>query len=137
MDKNFQHLVKETIVSGNHRHDIETEKIGYDWANKKMIARVYTSLHDCFAMDFYGLKRSWTNIVRHMFAIEGKNINTIAVNGYYSTIRTILRDIEVIQYNGSKGLSKGKNWDRFFDADTPWDWFITSTNARGWGEIIK
>ena len=91
MDKNFEKLKSETFVTGNHRNDIEVEKIGFDWANKKMIARVYTSLHDMFIMDFYGMKRSWTNIIRHMFAIEGKDINTIAVNGYYSTIRTILR----------------------------------------------
>jgi hypothetical protein len=71
-----------------------------------------------------------------MFAIEGKDINTIAVNGYYSTIRTILRDIEVIQYNGSKGLSKGKNWDRFF-GDEDWSWFITNTNSGGYGTIVK
>jgi hypothetical protein len=141
MDKNFQHLVNETIVSGNHRHDIELEKIGYDWANKKMLARVYTSLHDMFEMDFYGLKKTWTNIIRHMIAIEGKSINSIAVGGYYNSIRRNLKDIKVIEYktiNGvqSKELDKGPNWDRFF-SDEDWSWFITDTNSGGRAEIIK
>ena len=141
MDKNFEHLVKETIVSGNHRNDIETEKIGYDWANKKMMARVYTSLHDCFAMDFYGLKRTWTNIVRHMIAIEGKDINSIAVGGYYNCIRRNLKDIKVIQYKIVNGvrtneLMEGPNWDRFF-SDEDWSWFITDTNSGGRAVIIK
>ncbi len=136
MDKNFQKLLKETIVSGNQRHDIESDKIGFDWANKKMIARVYTSLHDMFAMDFYGLKRSWTNIVRHMFAIEGKDITTINVNGYYSTIRKILKDIEVIAYDDKKQLVEGKNFYRFF-GDEDWSWFETSTECGGYGQIVK
>ena len=141
MDKNFQHLLNETFITGNHRHDIETDKIGYDWANKKMMARVYTSLHDCFAMDFYGLKKTWTNIIRHMIAIEGKDINSIAVAGYYNCIRRNLKDIKVIQYkmvNGiqTKELEEGPNWDRFF-SDEDWSWFITDTNSGGVAQIIK
>ena len=141
MDKNFQHLLNETFVTGNQRHDIEFEKIGYDWANKKMMARVYTSLHDCFRMDFYGLKKTWTNIIRHMIAIEGKDINSIAVGGYYNSIRRNLKDIKVIQYkmvNGvqTKELEEGPNWDRFF-GDEDWSWFITDTNSGGRAEIIK
>jgi hypothetical protein len=136
MDKNFEKLKSETFVTGNYRNDIEVEKIGYDWANKKMIARVYTSLHDMFAMDFYGLKRSWTNIIRHMFAIEGKDINSINVNGYYNTIRRNLKDIGVIAYNPKKELIEGPNFSRFF-GDEDWSWFITDTASHGQGKIVK
>ena len=141
MDKNFQHLLNETFITGNERHDIELDKIGYDWANKKMLARVYTSLHDMFRMDFYGLRKTWTNIIRHMIAIEGKDINSIAVGGYYNSIRRNLKDIKVIQYkmvNGiqTKELEEGPNWDRFF-SDEDWSWFITDTNSGGVAQIIK
>lgn len=141
MDSQFEKIKKETFITGNQRHDIETDKIGYDWANKKMMARVYTSLHDCFAMDFYGLKKTWTNVIRHMLAIEGKDINSIAIGGYYNCIRRNLKDIGVIKYetiNGvqSKQLTEGPNWDRFF-GDEDWSWFITDTNSGGRAIIVK
>ena len=71
----------------------------------------------------------------------GDNINRININGYYSTIRTILKDIKVIQYKTINGvrryeLEKGPNWDRFY-GDEDWSWFITNTNSGGYGEIIK
>jgi len=88
------------------RYDLVCDKIGFDWANKKMIIRVYDAL-----------------------------LKNIAINGYYSTIRTILKDIGVIEYKG-RTLVKGPNWDRFY-SDEDWSWFKTSTQCGGWGEIVK
>lgn len=121
------------------RHDLVCEKIGFDWANKKMLVKVYDSLQ--YVIEFSGLKPTWTNIVRHMFQSNGDNINRIKVNGYYSTIRTILKDIKVIQYESVNGvrtyqLEKGPNWDRFF-SDEDWSWFITDTSNGGTGTIVK
>lgn len=108
------------------------EKVGYDSANKKMIAKVYKHLYN--VMNFV-TKPSWTKIIYDML-IEDKKLGTVSINGYYSTIRKNLKDIGVIQYNGRKGLSKGKNWDRFY-SDEDWSWFITNTNSGGYGTIIK
>lgn len=122
-------------ISSNidNAHVLWLEKVGYDSANKKMIARIAYALHDVV---YFNMKKpNWSNVVRYMFEQEGNPMN-INVNGYYSTIRKILKDIDVIRYKG-KTLKRGKNWDRFFDADTPWDWFYTCTNSGGYGEIIK
>ena len=109
------------------------EKVGYDWANKKMIVKVYPHLR--FIVEDANTVKSWVNVVRSML-LEDKRINDVNVNGYYSTIRQILKDIKVIKIDGPYTLSKGENWDRFY-SDEDWSWFRTSTNARGWGEIIK
>lgn len=108
-------------------------KVGYDSANKRMIARIAYALHEVVELPHF--KKSWTNVVRYMFELEQKPIN-INVNGYYGTIRSILKDIKVIQYNG-KQLSKGPNWDRFFSEYEDWSWFVTNTYARGYGKIVK
>jgi len=95
------------------------EKVGYDWANKKMIIRVYDALK--FTMENYSdLKKNWTNTIRTMFVLESNEagLKNIAINGYYSTIRTILK------------------WDRFY-SDEDWSWFKTSTQRGGWGEIVE
>jgi hypothetical protein len=113
-------------------NDIWAEKVGYDSANKKMIAKVYKHLYN--VMEF-AIKPSWTKIITEML-IEDKKLGKVSVNGYYSTIRKNLKDIGVIQYNGRKGLSKGKNWDRFYGSED-WNWFITNTNSGGCGTIIK
>lgn len=107
------------------------EKIGYDWANKKMIIKIYDYLN--FGMNNF-IKPNWTMIVKSMLFNEGR-LNEVNPNGYYSTIRTILKDIKVIKYNG-RVLVKGENWDRFY-SDENWDWFKTSTTCGGYGEIIK
>jgi hypothetical protein len=112
--------------------DIWESKVGYDSANKKMIAKVYKHLYN--VMEFVS-KPSWTKIITEML-IEDNKLGKVSVNGYYSTIRTNLKDIGVIQYNGRKGLSKGPNWDRFF-GEEDWSWFITNTNSGGYGTIIK
>lgn len=112
------------------------EKIGYDWANKKMILRVYEALK--FSMDNYSdLKKNWANVVRTMFVLESReaDLKKIVLNGYYSTIRKILKDIGVIEYKG-RTLVRGRNWDRFY-SDEDWSWFTTSTWAGGYGKIIK
>jgi len=109
------------------------EKVGYDWANKKMMVKVYEHLK--YIVEDTHTVKSWINVVRRMLIEDGR-INEVNPNGYYSTIRKNLKDIGVIQYNGSKGLSKGPNWDRFY-SDEDWSWFITNTNSGGYGTIIK
>ena len=89
-----------------------------------------------YIMEHSTLKPSWVAIVKHMLTMNGRDLNSVSVNGYYSTIRKNLKDIKVIKYNGRKGLEKGPNWDRFF-GDEDWSWFITNTNSGGYGTIIK
>ena len=122
------HLI-DPIDSPN---DIWIEKVGYDSANKRMVAKVYKHLYNVMTL---ATKPSWTAIIREML-IEDNKLGKVSLNGYYSSIRKNLKDIEVIQYNGRKGLSKGKNWDRFF-GNEDWSWFITNTNSRGYGTIVK
>ena len=121
------------------RHDLVCDKIGFDWANKKMLVKIYDSLD--FIISFDNRKPTWKNIIKHMFLVHNDDINRININGYYSTIRKILQDIKVIQYKTINGvrtyeLEKGANWDRFY-SDEDWSWFITNTNSGGYGEIIK
>lgn len=109
-------------------------KVGYDSANKRMIARIAYALHEVVGLNIK--KPNWSNVVRYMFELEQKPID-IEVNGYYTTIRTILKDIKVIKYKG-KRLVKAENWDRFFSEHEDWSWFITDTNSGGHGgQIIK
>jgi hypothetical protein len=113
-------------------NEIWLSKVGYDSANKKMIAKVYKHLYNVMTL---ATKPSWTAIIREMLIEDGR-LDKVSLNGYYSTIRKNLKDIEVIKYNGRKGLSKGKNWDRFF-GNEDWTWFITNTNSGGYGRIVK
>ena len=113
-------------------NEIWESKVGYDSANKRMIAKVYKHLYNVMESV---TKPTWTAIIREML-IEDNKLGKVSLNGYYSTIRKNLKDIEVIQYNGRKGLSKGKNWDRFF-SDADWTWFITNTNSGGYGRILR
>ena len=113
-------------------NEIWLNKVGYDSANKRMVAKVYKHLYNVMTL---ATKPSWTAIIREML-IEDNKLGKVSLNGYYSTIRKNLKDIEVIKYNGRKGLSKGKNWDRFF-GDEDWSWFITNTNSGGYGTIVK
>jgi hypothetical protein len=118
-------------------HNLVSEKIGYDYANKKMMIRVYDSM--LYVMNHSTEKPSWLKIVKHMLTLDGMlggQLCEVSVNGYYSTIRKNLKDIKVIKYNGRKGLEKGENWDRFF-GDEDWSWFITNTNSGGYGTIVK
>jgi hypothetical protein len=122
------HLI-DPIDSPN---DIWLNKVGYDSANKRMVAKVYKHLYNVMET---ATKPSWTAIIREML-IEDNKLGKVSLNGYYSTIRKNLKDIGVIQYNGRKGLSKGKNWDRFY-GNEDWSWFITNTNSGGYGIIVK
>ena len=130
MNKNItpNHLI-DPIDTPN---EIWESKVGYDSANKRMVAKVYKHLY--IVMELMS-KPSWSAIIREMLIEDGR-LNEVKVNGYYSTIRKNLKDIGVIQYNGRKGLSKGPNWDRFY-GDEDWNWFRTNTNSGGYGTIIK
>ena len=108
------------------------QKVGYDSSNKRMVAKVYKHLYN--VMNFE-VKPSWRLVMTSMLFEDGR-LNEVSLNGYYSTIRKNLKDIGVIQYNGRKGLSRGKNWERFY-SDEDWSWFITNTNSGGYGRIIK
>jgi hypothetical protein len=115
------------------------EKVGFDSYNKKMLVRIYEPLRDLIESDAV-IKKTWVNVISLMFANENRMVN-IEVNGYYSSIRKILKDIKVIQYqivNGvrTKKLVKGENWDRFY-SDEDWSWFVTDTNCGGYGTIVK
>ena len=127
------------MSKSNVRHDLVCDKIGFDWANKKMLVKIYDSLD--FIISFDNRKPTWKNIIKHMFLVNNDDINRININGYYSTIRRILQDIKVIQYKTINGvrtyeLEKGANWDRFY-SDEDWSWFITNTNSGGAGYIVK
>ncbi len=115
-------------------NEIWESKVGYDFANKKMIAKVYYSLY-YIMMEQSIIKPSWLTVIKHMLAMDGR-LHEVNVNGYYSTIRKNLKDIGVIETNGRKGISKGKNWDRFY-SDEDWSLFITNTNSGGYGKIVK
>lgn len=115
-------------------NEIWENKVGYDSVNKRMVAKVYHSLY--YIMEHSTQKPSWLSVVKHMLTMNGKDLNSVSVNGYYSTIRKNLKDIGVIKYNGRKGLEKGLNWDRFY-GDEDWSWFITNTNSGGYGIIVK
>ena len=130
MNKNItpNHLI-DPIDTPN---EIWLNKVGYDSANKRMVAKVYKHLYNVMET---ATKPSWTAIIREML-IEDNKLGKVSLNGYYSTIRKNLKDIEVIKYNGRKGLSKGKNWDRFY-GNEDWSWFITNTNSGGYGIIVK
>ena len=127
------------MSKSNVNHNLVCEKIGWDWANKKMLVKIYDSLD--FIISFDNRKPTWKNIIKHMFLVHNDDINRININGYYSTIRTILKDIKVIQYKTINGvrsyeLEKGPNWDRFY-SDEDWSWFITDTANGGYGKIVK
>ena len=122
------HLI-DPIDSPN---DIWIEKVGYDSANKRMVAKVYKHLYNVMELE---VKPSWIKVITSMLFEDGR-LGKVSLNGYYSTIRKNLKDIGVIQYNGRKGLSKGKNWDRFY-GNEDWSWFITNTNSGGYGTIVK
>ena len=118
-------------------HNLVSEKIGYDYANKKMMIRVYDSL--MYVVEDYTKKPTWTAVVKHMLTLDGMlggGLCEVSVNGYYSTIRKNLKDIKVIKYNAHKCLVKGENWNRFF-GDEDWSWFRTNTNSGGCGTIVK
>jgi hypothetical protein len=118
------------------RQDLVSEKIGYDHANKKMLVKVYDSLKYIVENPYLTAGPTWTNVIKHMFLMHNDNVSRIRVNGYYSSIRRILKDIKVIDiYKGS--IIKGSNWDRFY-SNEDWSWFVTDTHCTyGGGKIVK
>jgi hypothetical protein len=114
------------------------EKVGFDSYNKKMLVRIYEPLREMIEINDKCIMKTWVNLIRYMFVSENResDIKNINVNGYYSTIRKILKDIKVIKYEGKK-LVKAENWDRFYSDNEDWSWFVTDTNCGGWGRIVK
>jgi hypothetical protein len=113
-------------------NEIWLNKVGYDSANKRMVAKVYKHLYNVMELE---VKPSWIKVITSMLFEDGR-LGKVSLNGYYSTIRKNLKDIKVIKYNGRKGLEKGENWDRFY-SDEDWSWFRTNTNSGGYGIIVK
>ena len=114
------------------------DKVGFDSYNKKMLVRIYEPLREMIELNDRCIPKTWVNLIRYMFVSENResDIKNINVNGYYSTIRKILKDIKVIKYEGKK-LVKAENWDRFYSDYEDWSWFVTDTNCGGWGRIVK
>lgn len=114
------------------------DKVGFDSYNKKMLVRIYEPLREMIEINDKCIMKTWVNLIRYMFVSENResDIKNINVNGYYSTIRKILKDIKVIKYEDKK-LVKAENWDRFYSDDEDWSWFVTDTNCGGWGRIVK
>jgi hypothetical protein len=114
------------------------EKVGFDSYNKKMLVRIYEPLREMIEINDKCIPKTWVNLIRYMFVSENResDIKNINVNGYYSTIRKILKDIKVIKYEGKK-LVKAENWDRFYSDNEDWSWFTAHTNCGGYGIIVK
>ena len=132
-------MIRNLTATPNHLvspidspNEIWESKVGYDSANKRMIAKVYKHLYNVMETS---TKPTWTKIITEMITEDGR-LGKVTINGYYSTIRKNLKDIGVIQYNSRKGLSKGIYWDRFF-GDEDWTWFVTNTNSGGYGRILR
>lgn len=123
------------------------KQIGYDTYNKKMLLRVAEALWNVVGQKeplFYhpNLRQNtryipkWKHVVTEMFLMEGRIPTQFNLNGYYSSIKRILKDIKVIRYTASGELVPGSNWDRFFDDSQSWDWFTARTDSGGIGKII-
>ena len=96
-------------MSKNQFRDLFESKVGYDFANKKMMCRVYKhlkeSIDDWYAYDYtQDESKSWVNVIRKMFEREGYDLNKLPINlnGYYNRIKSNLKDIDVIRYEGKK-----------------------------------
>jgi hypothetical protein len=113
-----------------------SEKIGYDWRIKMMLCRVSPALHNLMSSP-KEVNKSWANVVRLMFISEGKDLNNlnVSINGYYNRVKSNLKDIDVIRYEGRK-LVKGSNWDRLY-SDEDWSWFTMNTDSGSHATIVK
>lgn len=111
------------------------EIFNYDWKVKLYLNRVKNPLYQLMNSDTPN--KNWKNVIITMFKTEGNEewMNRISVGGYYSSVRKILKLINVIRYEGKK-LTKGENWDRFY-SDEDWSWFVSSTDLAGRAVIIK
>jgi hypothetical protein len=113
-----------------------SEKIGYDWRIKMMLCRVTPSLQNIINSP-NDVTKSWANVVRLMFISEGKDLNNldVSINGYYNRVKSNLKDIDVIQYEG-RNLVKGSNWNRFV-SNEDWSWFVMNTDSGSHAKIVK
>jgi hypothetical protein len=117
-------------------NEMVSEKIGYDWRIKMMLCRVTPSLQTIINSP-NDVTKSWANVVRLMFTSEGKDLNNlnVSINGYYNRVKSNLKDIDVIRYEG-RNLVKGSNWDRFA-SDEDWSWFTMNTDSYAHAKIVK
>jgi hypothetical protein len=117
-------------------NEMISEKIGYDWRIKMMLCRVTPSLQNIINSP-NDVTKSWANVVRLMFISEGKDLNNldVSINGYYNRVKSNLKDIDVIRYEG-RNLVKGSNWNRFI-SDEDWSWFTMNTDSYAHAKIVK
>jgi hypothetical protein len=113
-----------------------SEKIGYDWRIKMMLCRVTPSLQNIINSP-NDVTKSWADVVRLMFISEGKDLNNldVSINGYYNRVKSNLKDIDVIRYEG-RNLVKGSNWNRFV-SNEDWSWFVMNTDSCSHAKIVK
>jgi hypothetical protein len=132
-DINNQNQITMSMKVSN---EMVSEKIGYDWRIKMMLCRVSPALHNLMNSS-NDVNKSWTNVVRLMFISEGKNLNNlnVSINGYYNRVKSNLKDIDVIRYEGRE-LVRGSNWDRLY-SDEDWSWFVMNTDSGAHAKIVK
>jgi hypothetical protein len=132
-DINNQNQITMSMKVSN---EMVSEKIGYDWRIKMMLCRVTPSLQTIINSP-NDVTKSWANVVRLMFTSEGKDLNNlnVSINGYYNRVKSNLKDIDVIRYEG-RNLVKGSNWDRFA-SDEDWSWFTMNTDSYAHAKIVK
>jgi hypothetical protein len=132
-DINNQNQITMSMKVSN---EMVSEKIGYDWRIKMMLCRVSPALHNLMNSS-NDVNKSWTNVVRLMFISEGKDLNNLSVgiNGYYNRVKSNLKDIDVIRYEGRE-LVRGSNWDRLY-SDEDWSWFVMNTDSGAHAKIVK
>jgi|LauGreDrversion4_2_1035121.scaffolds.fasta_scaffold1269828_1 hypothetical protein len=132
-DINNQNQITMSMKVSN---EMVSEKIGYDWRIKMMLCRVSPALHNLMNSS-NDVNKSWANVVRLMFISEGKNLNNlnVSVNGYYNRVKSNLKDIDVIRYEGRE-LVRGSNWDRLY-SDEDWSWFVMNTDSGAHAKIVK
>jgi len=132
-DINNQNQITMSMKVSN---EMVSEKIGYDWRIKMMLCRVSPALHNLMNSS-NDVNKSWTNVVRLMFISEGKDLNNLSVgiNGYYNRVKSNLKDIDVIRYEGRE-LVRGSNWDRLY-SDEDCSWFVMNTDSGAHAKIVK
>ena len=132
-DINNQNQITMSMKVSN---EMVSEKIGYDWRIKMMLCRVSPALHNLMNSS-NDVNKSWANVVRLMFISEGKNLNNlnVSINGYYNRVKSNLKDIDVIRYEGRE-LVRGSNWDRLY-SDEDWTWFVMNTDSGAHAKIVK
>jgi hypothetical protein len=114
----------------NIDYDLFNEKIGYDSINKQYLIRVYPYLVS--EME-HNPSPSWVGIVRLMLnfkLISGLNRQGTNPNGYYSSVRRCLKEIDVCYFDSTKRcFVKGSNWNRFTSGED-WSWFVMNTGSN-------